>query len=217
MADHQGDAASKTFTFNAPAATALAAIASLVGAVVGALINGYFNNRTSVELEQLKFETGLIVKALETSEQPLAVKTLKFYANAGLITHYEKRISTLVQKENDLEIPAIGSFAQQVLAPQITSFAYVTSPVEIEPGRREWQRVDADHWTEAYPVSKKISRFVVKTRINLNGCGGSVVANENEPDFQVFIPDKGCQAMFLWFRRGEQQNWVRLAPMIDIT
>jgi hypothetical protein len=200
----------------APAATALAAVMTLVGGLVGALINGYFNNKTNIELEQIKFETNLILQAINTGDQPSAVKTLKFFANAGLISHYEKRISTLVLKENDLEVPAIGSAGQQVAAASINSFAYQTSPAEVEPGRRDWRRVDPSHWTETYP-NGKASRFIEKTRINLHGCAGKVVANEEEPNFQVFIPDRGCSSMSLWFRRGEQQDWVQFATMIDVT
>jgi hypothetical protein len=187
---------------------------TLVGGIVGALINGYFNNRTSIELEQVKFETSLILKAIDTRDQASAVKTLRFFANAGLISHYERRVSTLVAKENDLDVPAIGSGPQSITTPP-SSFAYQTSPTEVEAGRRDWRRVDATHWTETYPGGK-VSRFIVKTRITLSGCVGTVVANESETNFQVFIPDKGCPSMSLWFRR-EQQNWINLAPIFDVT
>jgi hypothetical protein len=49
----------------APVATALAAVMTLVGGIVGALISGYFTNRTTIELEQVKFETNLILKAID--------------------------------------------------------------------------------------------------------------------------------------------------------
>jgi hypothetical protein len=185
------------------------------------LINGYFNNRTSVELEQIKFETDLILKAIETGDQNVAVKTLKFFANAGLISHYEKRISTLTERDNDLQVPTIVPVQrtsppiQQGAVSPISSFAFQTSPQEVEPGRRDWRRIDGAHWTETYP-SGKTSRFETTARINIDGCAGTAVANENERNFQVFIPDKGCPSMSLWFRRGQQQGWVRFAQMIEI-
>jgi hypothetical protein len=170
---------------------------------------------TSIELEQIKFETGLIIEAIKTTDHASAVKTLKFFANAGLISHYEARVSKLVLKENDLDVPSIGSGLQQLVTSPINSFAYQTSPNEIDAGRRNWQRGDTGHWTETYPKGK-VSRFVTKAQISLNGCSGTVVANEQEPNFQVFIPDIGCTSMFLRFRRGEGQDWISLSPMIDV-
>lgn len=199
----------------APVATALAAFMALIGGIAGALITSYFSSSTSLELEQIKFETGLILKAIDTNDQGTAVKTLKFLANAGLIRHYEARINIMTVKENDLQIPAIGTDLSRVITSPISSFSYQTSPTEVEPGRRDWRRVDATHWTETYP-NGRTSRFVDRLRINLNGCAGLVVENEAEPGFQIYIPDKGCPSMALWFRRGGQ-SWIYLQPISNIS
>src|ERR1700730_16352661 len=179
MAEDQVQPALTQSMVTAPAATALAAAMRLVGVILGAFINGYYNNRTSIELEQIKFETGLIIEAIKTTDHASAVKTLKFFANAGLISHYEARVSKLVLKENDLDVPSIGSGLQQLVTSPINSFAYQTSPNEIDAGRRNWQRGDTGHWTETYPKGK-VSRFVTKAQISLNGCSGTVGVNEHE-------------------------------------
>jgi len=98
---------------------------SLVSGVAGALINGYFNRDiqrveseavleteqvkgdAALDLERLKFETGLILKALNTTEQPDAVKRLKFFAKAGLIPRYEKRVLTLAEEAQGAAVPTI--------------------------------------------------------------------------------------------------------------
>jgi hypothetical protein len=185
---------------------------TLIGGIVGAVVTGYYNNKTSIELEQVKFETGLIIKALEIRDQPSQVKTLKFLAHAGLIGHYEKAILKLADREHDLELPAAAQ--RDAIASPISSFVYQTSPSEVDPGRREWQRIRPGHWTETYPHGQ-ISYFSEKTRITLNGCSGTVVINDSEPNFQIFISDKGCTPMALWFRR-ENQNWIYLRPMTEI-
>src|SRR5262245_54575966 len=60
----------------APRATLYAAVATVIGGALGAGITGYFSQKTSlgvestkgsaaIELERTKFETGLILKAIE--------------------------------------------------------------------------------------------------------------------------------------------------------
>jgi hypothetical protein len=104
----------------APAATALAAVMTLLGGIVGAGINGYFTNRTSIgvesekgnaaiELEKFKFQTGLVIKAIETKDQSQAVKTLKFFANAGLISNFKDDVIALAERDEGREVPTIGS------------------------------------------------------------------------------------------------------------
>lgn len=115
--------------FGSAEATVIAAIFTVAGAVSGALIKGYYDGRTSenaeqlraesalaiedrkatagISLEQQKFQAELILKAIDTEDQAGAVKTLKFFANAGLIPSYEKKVLDLVEAEQGAAIPAL--------------------------------------------------------------------------------------------------------------
>src|SRR3954467_10673962 len=110
-----GKAAAEAKSISAPRATVYAAVATLTGGIIGALINGFFVNKTSIgvesekgaaaiDLEKIKFQTGLILKAIETRDQPTAVKTLQFFANAGLIPTYEKKVLELAAKDEGASI-----------------------------------------------------------------------------------------------------------------
>ena len=209
----------------APAATILAAFMALVGGVAGAAINGYFSSETSIgieqkradaaiDLEQRKFEINLILKAVEGQDQESAKKSLLFFADLGFIPKYADQI-----RSSDLKnIPTINLSLQEKAGSRTTSFSYVTSPNEIEPGRRNWKRIDDSHWTETYP-SCKVSHFVSRTRIVLYGCSGTIVSNEQEMHFEVFVPDRDCPSASLWFRRTTANglgNWIYLQPIIDV-
>lgn len=205
----------------APAASALAALMVLVGGVAGAVISGYSNSniedkkgRAVLELEQKRFEINLILKAVEGQNQDAAKKALLFFADLGFIPAYAEK----VRAKDSKDIPTIGLSLEETPVSRTTSFAYVTSANEIEPGRRQWTRIDDKHWTESY-ASGKVSRFISKTRIVLYGCSGTIVGNEQEQSFEVFVPDKSCPSASLWFRRVDSNglgNWAYLKPIIDV-
>jgi hypothetical protein len=107
-------------SITAPRATLYAAVATLIGGILGAVINGIYSRQTNlgvesekgsaaIQLEKTKFETGLILKAIEAREQPDAVKALKFFADAGLIPDYETKIVELASKDEGASIPALGA------------------------------------------------------------------------------------------------------------
>jgi hypothetical protein len=82
------------------------ALLTAVAAVVGAAISGVVQWRSALDLEQMKFESNLILRALE-SETP--IKTLKFFADAGLIPNHKQDVlklagepSTVPQLRNKL-------------------------------------------------------------------------------------------------------------------
>lgn len=105
----------RSFNVSAPEATVLAAAVALVSGALGAAITGSYssdveNTRVTgqLDLERLKFQTGLILKAIDTTDHETAVKTLKFFAQAGLIPAYEEKISSLASKKKGSLVPAIG-------------------------------------------------------------------------------------------------------------
>ena len=139
-------------------ATQIALIGSLLSVtsgIVGAGITGWFSKQseevklqagvgvekergdTSLNIEKLKFETGLVLEAIKTDDQAKAVSTLKFYAKAGLIPTFEKRILTLTAGD---EVPALGAFKASLptrtnLQQQIGAL----TPSQVEALAREMQ------------------------------------------------------------------------------
>jgi hypothetical protein len=103
----------------------LASLLSVLSGLLGAAITGWFSKQSeevklkagvgieevkggsSINLEKLKFETGLIIQAIKTDDQAKAVKTLKFLANAGLIPTFEKRVLALAEADNGIGVPAL--------------------------------------------------------------------------------------------------------------
>jgi hypothetical protein len=80
--------------------------------------------------------------------------------------------------------------------------------------KRTWQRVVHDRWIEKYPNGAE-AIFQVKRRTISAGCSGTVVANEDKPSFNVFIPDKGCPGMPFKIRNGNE-GWGIAAEMRDV-
>jgi Putative peptidoglycan binding domain len=77
----------------------LVTLVGLIGTGVGAVLQGYWNNR----LERDKFEYSLIQKALETADKGEAARNLKFIVNAGLISGFNsEKILALADKPEQL-------------------------------------------------------------------------------------------------------------------
>jgi hypothetical protein len=93
----------------------------------------------------------------------------------------------------------------------VIGFTYRTSSTEIDPGLRVFRRQANGTWTNTYP-SGFVDTSHEKARIELSGCTGAVVGKESEPEFAIFIPDKGCPGMMLRFRRGNNP-WVVFGHM----
>jgi hypothetical protein len=89
--------------------TVVVAIVGLIGAVAGAAVTGYFNQRAQISVERAKFEADLILKAIDTEDQTTAIKTLKFLADAGLIPSYEEKIRSLAEKDEGAAVPTLRS------------------------------------------------------------------------------------------------------------
>jgi len=101
-----------------PLATVIAAVCGVLGAVAGAVVKGYYDQASQVtveetrvggalELERLKFQADLILQAIDTDDQQTAVKTLKFFANAGLIPAYETKVLALTEEDEGSAVPAL--------------------------------------------------------------------------------------------------------------
>lgn len=96
------------------------AIIGLIGAGVGALWQGYWNNKA----EQQKFESTLILKAIDTSNQDESKKNLLFLVNSGLVPSLDQeKISKLAEESSNLPT-RFGSFKD--------SLGNTVNPLEFE-------------------------------------------------------------------------------------
>jgi len=84
-----------------------------------------------------------------------------------------------------------------------------------EPGLRIWSRDASNRWSERYPSGRIAKVFdTLKTSSN-EGCNGQLVSSSSEPNFEIFIPNKGCGRMVARFRR-DGGSWSNLGAMQDI-
>lgn len=84
---------------NAPTLiTLLTIVGGLLGAAVGAISQGYWNTK----LEQQKFESEVILKALEIEDKEIVKKSLIFYIDIGIINSLDKRkLEKIIIEEPD--------------------------------------------------------------------------------------------------------------------
>ena len=94
----------------------------------------------------------------------------------------------------------------------VTSFYFVYT--FDRPGKRQWSKVTIDRWVEMYPDGE-VTAFEETGRVQVDGCEGVVVKNTQKPEFEVFIPNKSCNLMWVRFRFAGGQ-WEYLGEMIDI-
>ncbi|NVO13997.1 MAG: hypothetical protein HXX10_08165 [Rhodoplanes sp.] len=80
------------------------------------------------------------------------------------------------------------------------------------PSPRYWSS-KGGYWEEAYPDGVR-SFHDITGRIVLNGCNGTRTRKQDYPIFEVFIPDRDCQAKRLMFRLN-RDSWNWWLPMID--
>lgn len=99
----EGERRTKSFVFS-PLTTAIIAG---VFAVLGTFIGAYLQGRNNAELERQKFETALILKAIETGNSDTAANNLLFLVRAGFIQDPKGQIASLVKNpENSPVLPS---------------------------------------------------------------------------------------------------------------
>lgn len=82
------------------------------------------------------------------------------------------------------------------------------------PGRRDWAHVRHDRWTERFPDGKT-SEYRLTGRSIVDECTGLVLYSVKNNGFEVFIPDKGCEPMYLKFR-WDNAPWTPFGIMFDV-
>lgn len=83
----------------------------------------------NLELERAKFQTELILRAIDTGDQAAAVKTLTFFAKAGLIPAYEERVLALARVDDGAAIPTLRA------APDFQPIGTLAAGGALEPAR----------------------------------------------------------------------------------
>jgi hypothetical protein len=82
-----------------------------------------------------------------------------------------------------------------------------------KPGKRYWRRIDDKTWIERYPDGEETT-FAIIGQATVNDATGIIIQQTDEKTFQVFIPDKGSELMWLRIRHtGVTEDWSYLAKM----
>ena len=55
-----------------------------------------------------------------------------------------------------------------------------------------------------------------RARILLDGCAGTVIGPSTEPNFAIFLPDRGCRGMVVRFQHGRGMHWNVLSAMENV-
>lgn len=71
-------------------------------------------------------------------------------------------------------------------------------------GPRHWNQVKEGVWIETYPDGNIFIAFRETGRMKQDGCEGIVVERQDNAGFKVFIPDRGCKNMRLWWQAGTE-------------
>jgi hypothetical protein len=107
-------------------------------------------------------------------------------------------------------------------------FDYTFDP----PGRRDWYRVGDRLWVELYR-DNRLSFFVVAGQETVDGCNGTIVIKSPVSEFdstnaaivfspdqkgamQIFVPEAGCNPLWLRFRYERTGQWIWLQQMLGI-
>jgi len=88
----------------------LAIITGIIG-LIGAGVANVLQTRSNLQLERQKFESSLMLKAIETGKPEAAAKNLLFLVKVGLINDASGKIATLESKPEDAPVLPVASGA----------------------------------------------------------------------------------------------------------
>jgi|GEM_PF-555684 putative chitinase len=88
---------------SAPSPLTLAVITGIIG-LIGAGVANVLQTRSNLQLERQKFESSLMLKAIETGKPELAAKNLLFLVKVGLINDASGKIASLETNPEDAPV-----------------------------------------------------------------------------------------------------------------
>ncbi|MEM8854536.1 MAG: matrixin family metalloprotease [Pseudomonadota bacterium] len=209
------------FRLTATQATVIVSVVSLLAGALGATISGYFDRegrdieaqsvrdveatraQSQIALEQLKFESSLILKAIEQPDLDERIKALRFFANAGLIPRHKDDILALTEEGNARAIPSLAQ-GPRVCRFEKNALTYAladTVPSALAPVlQRALANVYAQ-WSEASGLA-----IVPVPRADNADIVVAMTDRPNIVGYAQFPCDGGQAKIFL----GQDQNWVSL-------
>src|SRR4051794_36380440 len=110
--------------------------------------------------------------------------------------------------------PTTPSEVQSTKPSEVQYFTWVYQ-FNPDPGLRIWSRDPSGIWHERYPDGRENASFSLVSRETVDNCVGAVVRNMKDQNFEVFIPDQGCDRMWARFRTNNGP-WKRPAEMKDV-
>jgi hypothetical protein len=100
----------KGISFTSQQATVIAAVIAVVSAALGGGIQGYWSNRSGLELEKQKFASSLVAKATADPDRNKQIRNLQFYAAAGFIEEpYASKILAMKPEQYPSSVPLPAS------------------------------------------------------------------------------------------------------------
>jgi len=122
---------------------------------------------------------------------------------------YRQATAAVAQRPQTMDEPPVNA------STRVVAFTYMTPPQEVDPGLRQFRLAADGTWSNRYPSGHVDARFRTRRRILLDGCAGTVIGRDSEPEFALFIPDKGCPGMMArWQRSGS--HWHILGRMENV-
>lgn len=92
--------------------------------------------------------------------------------------------------------------------------SFNTSDAKEPQNAHYWTSDSLGVWKEVFP-NGQINYFIPTSSAIVNGCKGVITEHESDGTLEVFVPNKGCNHLWLQMRR-KGDAWVFVAKMNDI-
>lgn len=191
---------------------ALGLMSALVAAQIPGVLNIDFSQAASA---RVRAGGAIAVFALIVFVKPTALAGTdedKQFSNRscqGPVPEGKELDKSILPKNLNPEIQGSIAPIQSLGRPVRFTFDY---PYGDLAGTRYWTQVKDGVWIETYPDGKLFSPFREIGRSTYDSCKGIVVQRQDATALKIFIPDKGCEKMWLWAQAGGS-GWGFLGQM----
>jgi hypothetical protein len=107
------------------------AILGILASIIAALVQNFLQSRANRNLERQRFESGLIQKAVETSDQQAAADRLKFLLRLGLIADTTGRIAEYVENPGTIPVQPQSDDFFRAVSRRAARLSIGSGPVEV--------------------------------------------------------------------------------------